>query len=616
MNPLAVLGFAGSYVDINCTPSHYATKVGGIPWLPGKLPPHDFSSVTCRICNAKLALVVQGYAPLTATEHGMDVPERVLLLYGCIEEGCGSKPGSWRAFSCFMPQTDVQAHTGILERSPCPSKPIVLPGSSSHECQLCQQAGYDSRVNEFGADVKESSKLKQNQDLSNKAAELSHTPGEGAAAKSSCADVFGFDGGSNDDDILVAFGSEDLRCAAACTTSGALEGRNTTGSTSAFDFRDLDAALESVAAASKEKDATLASQSRKHVSQDHGSSMNESVNPVESGLPTWVPSGEFLTNLPVLPEFYLYAEKEPVGDADSTPVLTHVRDLLRRYERDEQELGGTPNINRYEGSSHIDGRQSVQDQQGPTPRMTGREGLEEECASEEEGDCDAESGVSSAAWAGEEYEEEKVAGLQDSYLKFAARLRRSPEQCVRYCRGGQLLWPHVQLLEEQPCQRCRAASVFEMQVMTPLISLLIEAASATIEQSDFKSSIQQEVNVSDQSEATATTLYTDVDGSTHSLGREVLRHDEVGSSSSPCSPDWISMYRRAANGAANWDWCTIAVKACSRCCQKAHDVRGSTCQQQQISTAAADIELMRPCWVEEQVYIADENSCHAHKNLK
>ena len=66
---------------------------------------------------------------------------------------------------------------------------------------------------------------------------------------------------------------------------------------------------------------------------------------------------------------------------------------------------------------------------------TGGSGKGEESSGDEEGD-EGESGGSEAgsglvAWAGEEYEEERVRGVEGSYLKYAARLRRQPLQCVR-----------------------------------------------------------------------------------------------------------------------------------------------------------------------------------------
>lgn len=53
-----------------------------------------------------------------------------------------------------------------------------------------------------------------------------------------------------------------------------------------------------------------------------------------------------------------------------------------------------------------------------------------EMSKEEEGSEDSKE--QPASWAGEEYEEDRVAGIKDTYLKFSSRLARQPAQCVRY----------------------------------------------------------------------------------------------------------------------------------------------------------------------------------------
>ena len=110
--------------------------------------------------------------------------------------------------------------------------------------------------------------------------------------------------------------------------------------------------------------------------------------------------------------------------------MSHAQHLLREYQRQEgQQQGGaeteacTSAIHRARGSE----KQSK--------HATGGSGKGEESSGDDEGD-EGESGGSEAgsglvAWAGEEYEEERVRGVEGSYLKYAARLRRQPLQCVR-----------------------------------------------------------------------------------------------------------------------------------------------------------------------------------------
>ena len=109
--------------------------------------------------------------------------------------------------------------------------------------------------------------------------------------------------------------------------------------------------------------------------------------------------------------------------------MSHAQHLLREYQRQEGQQGGaeaeacTSAIHRARGSAR-------------RPENCGGSGKGEESSSDDEGGDEGESGGSEAgsglvAWAGEEYEEERVRGVEGSYLKYAARLRRQPLQCVR-----------------------------------------------------------------------------------------------------------------------------------------------------------------------------------------
>ena len=107
--------------------------------------------------------------------------------------------------------------------------------------------------------------------------------------------------------------------------------------------------------------------------------------------------------------------------------MSHAQHLLREYQRQEGQQGG--------GEAEACASAVHRDRGGA--RKGGCGGKEGESSGDEgnEGD-EGESGGSEAgsglvAWAGEEYEEERVRGMEGSYLKYAARLRRQPLQCVR-----------------------------------------------------------------------------------------------------------------------------------------------------------------------------------------
>ena len=82
--------------------------------------------------------------------------------------------------------------------------------------------------------------------------------------------------------------------------------------------------------------------------------------------------------------------------------------------------------------------------------------------------------------AAEAYESAAVEGVDGRYLKFSKRLRRAPEQCVRYAFGGNALcWPEDGPGPEKtcaPCERCGAPRRVEMQLAPPLLHFAAQAA--------------------------------------------------------------------------------------------------------------------------------------------
>ena len=144
-------------------------------------------------------------------------------------------------------------------------------------------------------------------------AELAHIPGTCAAAAApiataSNAAAFGF--GDDDDD---SFGLD------ICTPVLAKQGSGKDGG--AFDFGDLDAALD-LAAMAAESTAARRKAAARETSEEqegHGGAAKSGNSsgaagegaPAAVSYPTCVVVGEPLP--PILPEFYLYAEEEPAG---------------------------------------------------------------------------------------------------------------------------------------------------------------------------------------------------------------------------------------------------------------------------------------------------------------
>ena len=155
---------------------------------------------------------------------------------------------------------------------------------------------------------------------------------------------------------------------------------------------------------------------------------------------------------PTLPEFYLVADWEP--DASSASALTPT-------ERADAE------------------------------RLLARYAAAEGIASEGDDAAAAAAAVAAAAaasssggvggdaeWSGEGYEAGTAEGLDRRYLKFSKRLRRAPEQCVRYAFGGAACWPADGAGPESRaprCARCRAPRTCELQLMPPLLHFAAQA---------------------------------------------------------------------------------------------------------------------------------------------
>ena len=215
----------------------------------------------------------------------------MLLLYGCTSKGCGTAQGSWRAFSCTLtsPSVDPTPETATCTESGAPSAGGHTPVNSSASCH-----GHDGGCNAVDSEVTSQTDDRPTVDLN--PADMYNS------ASVSGAPAFGFDCDEFDD------------------VSGDIE----TTSRGAFDFSDLDAALDKAAsstsgtsaavAAGKRGGPSIASTTRKGIVGDSG----EKDTVPEELIPTCVAvqSSADGRDPPTLPEFYLYAEPEPIGRKD------------------------------------------------------------------------------------------------------------------------------------------------------------------------------------------------------------------------------------------------------------------------------------------------------------
>ena len=144
-------------------------------------------------CLALVSSALQAYAPLTAEQTGVAAqPRRLLYVLGCTAEGCGKQPGCWRALRLTLPSSTASSEQQPPQQQQ-PQQPAPMP---------VQQPAADDwgtgGVDDWGA-------------------------GD--------ADDWGMSGGDD-------WGTADEGAAAAAG-----------GAASAFDFGDLNAALEAVGSA-------------------------------------------------------------------------------------------------------------------------------------------------------------------------------------------------------------------------------------------------------------------------------------------------------------------------------------------------------------------------------
>lgn len=287
--------------------------------------------------------------PLSSEQVDEPQPNRFLYLFCCIAEGCGKQPGCWQALRVVAPD----ANTSTSSSGRGAAAPAAATGAAPQ-----QQSAPPGPAAAAGTPAP--------------AAQAPPSNGLQAAA----ADDWGM-GGSDD------------------WGDGADPGD---AATAAFDFGDLNAALEAVGSTAAAAAAATAA-AKQARSRAPGSSNRKAASVYDPARTS-------------LPAFYLYSQPESQCSSGgtrqpqaATAEQEHLQQLVAQYEQEE----GAP-----VAASGTTGSAAA----ACTPAIEG--GPE--------------------AWGGEAYEEDTVLALPGgkrahvgpAYFKFSKQLARCPDQCARY----------------------------------------------------------------------------------------------------------------------------------------------------------------------------------------
>ncbi|KAK9846155.1 hypothetical protein WJX84_001791 [Apatococcus fuscideae] len=198
-----------------------------------------------------------------------------------------------------------------------------------------------------------------------------------------------------------------------------------------LDFSDLGAALDELGPISHERSGTSACSPHHNAALESEHDYRDTTSCVAE-----------LQGLR-LPAFLLWAQAEPEAQPGrmrlSAAHKQHIAGLLSSYEAQADEALPT----------HAQGCQTRQGDAETTP---------------------------ADAWSGEDYVRDESKGCDAPLVKFLKRVQRCPDQCARYQFDSSVLWPSAQDPGMSSCEACGAPRVFEMQLMSPLMHSMHEAA--------------------------------------------------------------------------------------------------------------------------------------------
>ncbi|XP_042374098.1 programmed cell death protein 2-like [Zingiber officinale] len=124
------IGLPGPWAE-NCREKadHYTTKIGGLPDWPIPEPNIKRELLYCRVCDGRLCLVAQVYAPILSTK--LNIEERAIYIFGCPNQDCGKNPDSWRAIRLQKGDQDSEPNLALSNTLPSEKESFPMDGASN-----------------------------------------------------------------------------------------------------------------------------------------------------------------------------------------------------------------------------------------------------------------------------------------------------------------------------------------------------------------------------------------------------------------------------------------------------------------------------------------------------
>eukprot|EP01024_Parvocaulis_polyphysoides_P061448 TRINITY_DN6806_c0_g1_i5.p1 TRINITY_DN6806_c0_g1~~TRINITY_DN6806_c0_g1_i5.p1 ORF type:complete len:407 (-),score=40.27 TRINITY_DN6806_c0_g1_i5:420-1616(-) len=206
-----------------------------------------------------------------------------------------------------------------------------------------------------------------------------------------------------------------------------------------LDLSDLDSELDRLLSLKQQNKTQDPSKTKFPVQNQKFEFQLEETDEIEAGLE--------------LPAFYIHAIDEPCQETLSAKDRNHINQLIQQYEQKEadQAAEDVQLDDNFDYQNHNSKKNSKNNNQKRVNVFVNNSDH------------------------GEKYEKQQLENIDQQMLKFLKCVNRCPQQCARYGFGGQQVWPtEINFKNIPKCKICQSDKIFELQLMSPIISCLQE----------------------------------------------------------------------------------------------------------------------------------------------